>query len=156
MNVLVKAQIRPYSPNDREAVAAILRSNIPKYFVAEEEAMLREFLDGFAGAYFVCTIGGDVVGSGGVALNEGPETTVSLCWGMVRADHLGTGLGKDLTQFRIDRSRSLFGDLPIVISTSQHTQGFYEKLGFRLTRHEPDGFGPGIDNCKMRLETSHE
>jgi hypothetical protein len=25
--------------------------------------------------------------------------TVSLCWGMVREDHLGTGLGKALTEF---------------------------------------------------------
>ena len=29
--------IRPYTPEDLDAVVAIFRSNIPKYFTAEEE-----------------------------------------------------------------------------------------------------------------------
>jgi predicted GNAT family N-acyltransferase len=71
---------------------------------------------------------------------------------MVRNDHLGTGLGRELTQFRIDMARDRYGRLPMVISTSQHTRAFYEKFGFELTRHEVDGFSPGIDICEMRLE----
>jgi len=39
----------------------------------------------------------------------------------------------------------------VVIETSQHTRGFYEGLGFRLTALVPDGFGPGIDRCDMVL-----
>ena len=141
--------IREYRPSDLEGVVRVFRSNIPKYFGPEEESGLRSYLGEFPYDYFVVGIGDQIVGSGGFALNS-DEDTVSLCWGMIRSDHLGTGLGKKLTEYRIVRIRERFPDKPIVISTSQHTQGFYEKFGFVLTRHQPDGFGPGIDICEMR------
>ena len=141
-----------YTPEHLNHVVEIFRSNIPKYFGPGEEPGLRNFLvDSRGSNYFVGELNGEVVGCGGVALNE--NQTVSLCWGMVRADHLGTGLGRVLTEFRIAKAREIFGPLPLFISTSQHTQGFYEKFGFRLTRHEKDGFGPGIDICEMILES---
>jgi ribosomal protein S18 acetylase RimI-like enzyme len=145
-------EIRAYRNEDLEAVVAIFRSNIPKYFTPAEEAGLYEFLDGYSEDYYVVEVGGEVVGSGGIALNELESPTVSLCWGMVHRDHLGTGLGRNLTEFRIKYSREKYGDVPLTIGTSQHTQGFYEKFGFRLTEYEKDGYGPGIDTCKMRLE----
>jgi predicted GNAT family N-acyltransferase len=142
---------RPYQSGDLDAVIEIFRSNIPKYFGHGEEPGLRDFLaDNRTRNYYVGEIDGEVVAAGGIGLNE--NETVSLCWGMVRADHLGTGLGRELTEFRITRSLETFGPRPLFISTSQHTQGFYERFGFRLTRHEKDGFGPGIDICEMLLE----
>lgn len=146
-------KIRPYTADDLGAVVAVFRSNIPKYFTPEEEPGLHEFLSDLSSLdYYVIAINGEVIGAGGIALNEQESPTVSLCWGMVHRDHLGTGLGKQLTEFRIERAREKYGDLPLTIGTSQHTQGFYEKFGFRLTEYEKDGYGPGIDACKMRLE----
>lgn len=143
--------IRKYNGNDAENVVSIFRSNIPKYFSREEEPELRNFLADIRSVeYFVVENNSEIIGAGGIALNE--EETVSLCWGMVRNDFIGKGLGKRLTEFRINLSREKFGKLPIVISTSQHTQGFYEKFGFKLIECIPNGFAPGIDNCKMRLE----
>jgi predicted GNAT family N-acyltransferase len=143
--------LRPYEPADLDAVIEVFRSNIPKYFGPGEEPGLREFLsDPRSSDYFVCEVEGSVIGAGGIALND--DETVSLCWGMIRSDLLGRGLGKQLTEFRINAARNKHPALPLVISTSQHTQGFYERFGFRLTHHEPDGFGPGIDICKMRLD----
>ncbi len=142
---------RPYTADDLESVVAIFRSNIPKYFRPEEESGLREFLGGHGDGYYVLELDGKVIASGGIAPND--DNTVSLCWGMVRADHLGTGLGKLLTEFRIQRARERFGGAPLVVSTSQHTQGFYERFGFVLTEHTPDGFGPGLDICRMRLDS---
>ena len=141
---------RPYTPDDLESVVAIFRSNIPKYFGPVEEPGLRSFLAERTEDYFVGEVNGQTVAAGGIALNE--DQTVSLCWGMVREDHLGTGLGRDLTEFRIAKAREKHGSLPLVISTSQHTQVFYEKFGFHLVEHTPNGFGPGIDTCKMRLD----
>lgn len=142
---------RPYTDTDLDAVIGIFRSNIPKYFGPVEEPGLREFLvDPRREDYYVCELDGEIIGAGGIALNA--DATVSLCWGMIRSDHLGRGLGKELTEFRINAARDKHPNLPLVISTSQHTQGFYERFGFRLTHHEPDGFGPGIDICKMRLD----
>ena len=144
--------LRPYSSEDLDAVVAIFRSNIPKYFTPEEESGLFDFLEKYSEDYYVMESGGEVVAAGGVAWNDLERPTVSLCWGMVRADRLGTGLGKLLTEFRIEHARKKYGDVPLTIGTSQHTQGFYEKFGFRLIEHTPNGFGPGIDNCRMRLD----
>lgn len=136
---------------DLNAVVAIFRSNIPKYFGPGEEQGLHDFLrDTRAEDYYVVEVDGEIVGSGGIALND--DKTVSLCWGMIRRDHLGTGLGKELTRFRIDLSAEKYRGMAMVISTSQHTEGFYKKFGFRTVEHTPDGFGPGIDICRMRLD----
>lgn len=146
------SRIRPFSDGDLDAVIAVFRSNIPKYFGPDEEQGLRDFLrDTRADDYYVVEVNGEIVASGGIALNE--DNTVSLCWGMVRQDHLGTGLGKELTLFRLERSRETWPGVPIVLNTSQHTEGFYLRLGFRTVEHTPDGHGPGIDSCKMRSDT---
>ncbi len=70
----------------------------------------------------------------------------------MQGDHPGTGLGKALTDYRIARSREIFGKLPLVIMTSQPTEGFYQKYGFVIVKHIPDGFASGIDIHKMRLD----
>ena len=143
--------LRPYNPIDLESVVEVFRSNIPKYFGPGEEAGLRDFLLDTRGEdYFVAELNGEIIGAGGIAPNE--DGTVSLCWGMLRSDYIGKGHGRKMTEFRIRMAREKFGDVPLVTSTSQHTRGFYEKFGFRVTEHTPDGFGPGIDTCKMRLD----
>ena len=145
--------LRLYERRDLDAVVAIFRSNIPKYFDHKEEPGLHEFLQSdHVNNYYVIEIEGEVVGAGGIAFNDLESPTVSLCWGMVREDFLGKGVGKELTRFRIDLARGKYPGLPLTIGTSQHTRGFYEKFGFRLTEHTPDGLGPGIDNCRMRLD----
>lgn len=144
---------RPYEPTDIDAVIAIFRSNIPKYFTPDEETGLRNFLNDERGEdYYVFEIDGKIVGAGGIAYNDLANPTVSLCWGMVNNGHIGTGLGKQMTQFRVDLAAEKYPGLPLTISTSQHTEGFYNRFGFRTTEHIKDGFGLGIDNCKMRLE----
>lgn len=144
-------KIRPYEPTDIDAVIQIFRSNIPKYFRPNEESGLTEFLSELhADEYFVIELDGEIVASGGIGLND--DDTVSLCWGMVRGKNLGMGLGRLLTEFRFDVASERYPRLPLVISTSQHTTGFYEKFGFALLERIKDGFGPGLDNCKMRKE----
>jgi predicted GNAT family N-acyltransferase len=147
--------ITPYTSADLEAVVAIFRSNIPKYFTPEEEPGLHTFMNDRLEDYYVVEVRGEVVGCGGIALNADIDPqTVSLCWGMVREDHLGTGLGKALTEFRIGLAKKNYPGLALTIGTSQHTEGFYQKYGFVTVEHTPDGYGPGIDMCRMRLEPS--
>ena len=143
---------REYSCEDLQNVIRVFRSNIPKYFSPEEENDLRLYLEESPNDYFVFEIGGDVIASGGFALNNGEDPTVSLCWGMVHFDRLGTGLGRKMTEFRLGLVGERFPNTPVVISTSQLSQGFYGKFGFMLTRHVPDGFSPGLDICEMRLD----
>jgi hypothetical protein len=90
-----ETNIRRYEHSDLDAVVSIFRSNIPKYFGPGEETGLHEFLRDLSEDYYVLEGNGEVVGAGGIALNADLDPqTVSLCWGMVRKEHLGTGLGK--------------------------------------------------------------
>ncbi|MDI1241810.1 MAG: GNAT family N-acetyltransferase [bacterium] len=142
--------IRSYRPEDLDAVIAIFRSKLVKYFVEAEEKELRAFLGEFSEDYYVIEIIDEIVAAGGIGLN--PDQTISLCWAMVRNDLIGTGLGKHLTLFRMEKGQEKWGRLPFFTSTSHHTEGFYKKLGFRTIENIPNGFGPGIDTCKMRFE----
>ena len=145
--------IRLYQPADLDSVVAIFRSNIPKYFGPSEESGLHDFLRDYSDDYDVVEVGGEIVGAGGIALNGDLEPpTVSLCWGMVREDHLGTGFGKALTEFRMKLAQEKYPGIALTIGTSQHTEGFYKKFGFITVEHTPDGYGPGIDICKMRRD----
>lgn len=142
--------IRPITEEDRAACLAVFESNVPRYFQPSERSELEAFLDAPAGPYFVMQLeSGDVVGCGGYALaDEGRRA--DLCWGMIRREHHGRGLGRRLTQSRIGRAVSHPGVEEIVLRTSQLTTGFYRSLGFELVAVEPDGFGPGLDRCEMR------
>jgi len=147
--------IRKYASDHLDAVVAIFRSNIPKYFGPSEEAELHDFIRDYAEDYYVLEVEGEIAGAGGIALNgDLVPPTVSLCWGMVREDHLGTGLGKALTEFRIQLAHKKHPGMAMTIGTSQHTEGFYNKFGFVTVGHTPDGYGPRIDICKMRLDPS--
>ena len=109
------------TPSSRSSVPTF-----PKYFGPDEEPGLRDFLVGPARARIISSASSTATSSvpGGIALND--DDTVSLCWGMIRSDHLGRGLGKQITEFRINAAREKHPTLPLVISTSQHTRGFYE------------------------------
>ncbi len=147
--------IRKYVSNDLDAVVTIFHSNTPKYFGPAEEAGLHDFLRDYSDDYYVLEVDGEIVGAGGIALNGDLDPpTVSLCWGMVREDRIGTGLGKALTEFRIALSGEKYPGVLITIGTSQHSEGFYQKFGFVTVEHTPDGYGPGIDVCRMRLDPS--
>jgi predicted GNAT family N-acyltransferase len=68
---------------------------------------------------------------------------------MVRQDRHRNGLGRLLAHERlaaIDRSGVVER---VELQTSQHTVGFYERLGFAAVSVEPDGFAPGIDRIVM-------
>ena len=104
------------------------------------------------GPYFVLLdSSGCVVGCGGYALRE--ETGIAdLCWGMVVRELQGQGLGRELAGLRIEKIRKHHPVAVVALSTSQRTVSFYERLGFRTTSVEADGYGPGLDRCEMLMD----
>ena len=144
--------IRPYTPADLEACLAIFDTNVPRYFVTSERAEFRAFLDEMPGPYLVLTdASGEVVACGGHAAHDGEPGRVDLCWGMVRKEHHRRGYGRTLVHARIDAAKRDPAVRVIALDTSQLTTGFYERFGFREIGREPDGYGPGLDRCEMRL-----
>lgn len=141
---------RPYRAEDRTACLALFDSNTPTYFTPDERPDFDAWLGTMDPAtYRVIERDGRVAACGGVAM-EPDGATASLCWGMVDQGLHRQGLGQALTQARLNAARAL-GATAVRCDTSHKTRAFYERFGFVVERIEPDGYGPGLDRCEMRL-----
>lgn len=135
----------------------LFRGNLAPYFTPGEEADFLQFLreevvaDGLP--YFVAELPEwpGLAAAGGYALN--PEHAV-LTWGMVERRLHGRGVGRAFTGFRIRECRRAYPGRAIEINTSQHTEAFYAKLGFRTLAVEPDKWAPGLHEVHMLLTAS--
>ena len=146
---------RDFAAGDTEACLAVFDSNVPEYFHEGERAEFLAFLEALPGPYLVLVDDlGDVVGCGGYARAESPGRA-DLCWGMVRNDAHRKGMGRALTKARLNRILADPDVREVALNTSQHTTGFYERLGFRTVSVVRDGCGPGLDRCEMRM-TVHD
>ncbi|MFK7821345.1 MAG: N-acetyltransferase family protein [Planctomycetaceae bacterium] len=145
----IDLQIREYSPDDRETCLAIFDTNRPKYFAEHEREEFAGWLDKTdRPSYSVLELTNEVVACGGIYLDEVRNQT-GLAWGMVRSDLHSQGIGRVLTELRVQQMQTEFPTLKQCLETSQHTFQFYEKMGFQTVEITPDGFGPGIDRYDM-------
>lgn len=141
---------RGYEPSDFGACMEIFQSNVPAYFTEEERDEFGAFLNALPGPYLVVRDpAAGVVACGGYALAD-DGAVADFCWGMVRRELHGMGLGRALAEWRIEAITSEPGIREIALHTSQHTRGFYELLGFELRRVVTDGYAPGLHRCEMR------
>ena len=146
--------IRPYQHTDEPALLQLLRLNTPTYFDPSEEA---DFIDYFANEldlYFVYETKGQLLACGG--LNRFPEENLAhISWDMVHPDTQGKGVGKALTQYRIAAAKALPNMHSLVVRTSQHAFGFYEKCGFSTQYTKKDYWAPGFDLYYMTMSLLH-
>jgi N-acetylglutamate synthase-like GNAT family acetyltransferase len=118
--------------------------------MSHERAEFSQFLDKKIGEYFVVEDQGVILGCGGIALTA--ETgEANLTWGMINRQKHRQGIGRFLTEGRLERLRQLPGLKTVAIQTSQPTVAFYARYGFEVREIIKDGFGPGLDNYKMTL-----
>ena len=145
-------RIRPYQSEDKPACRRIAASNVPAYFLAKEVEDFLLWLDKpTRGPYFVLEENGVALACGGI-YHDTESGTTGLSWGMVHADHHRQGWGEKLTLFRLARLQETWPAHPVALHTSQKTQGFYEKLGFRPVSTQKDAYGPGLDRVDMRRD----
>ncbi|MBH1433265.1 GNAT family N-acetyltransferase [Stenotrophomonas maltophilia] len=141
--------LRVYQPADARACLSIFDSNVPTYFAPEERSDFERFLREQAAdcAFQVIERDGNVVACGG--LSRRGDGSAGFCWGMVQRALHRHGLGRELALARLHQAESDPSIDRITLSTSQHTQGFYAGLGFRVVRVVTDGHGAGIDAVDM-------
>ncbi|KPX49903.1 Acetyltransferase [Pseudomonas syringae pv. helianthi] len=144
------ATLMPYTLTDRNVCLDIFDSNVPHYFDPAEREQFASFLMAPLGHYFVVERDGAVVACGGYLVLSDPSVA-ELTWGMVHNELHGSGLGRFLTQARLDLMRVLPRVTRAFINTSQHVQDFYSNLGFVMGAVELNGHGPGIDSVRMEL-----
>ena len=150
---MTASEIRPYLAWDRSDCIEIFDSNQPIYFDADEQPKFAAFLDSLPATYFVLELNGQAAGCGGwLPAKEG--AAAELVWGMVRAELRGTGLGTRLLTWRLREIAKDPGIQTIILDTSQHSVGFFERFGFRVTRWRLDWYGPGLHRLDMRLDLS--
>lgn len=145
---------RLYNAADFTACLSIFDSNVPLYFAIEERAEFCDFLlniGDLEGFYLVLTLNDTIVACGGVSI-ETEKKRAALSWGMVHRKFHREGLGKHLMSARLEQLHTLRTVGKLIIATSQHTSGFYEKHGFTVINVTPDGFAPGLDRWEMKLQ----
>ncbi|WP_425612985.1 GNAT family N-acetyltransferase [Xanthomonas rydalmerensis] len=144
--------IRPYAAQDQAACMALFDSNVPQFFDRSERAAFEHFLQHDTGAwhYLVIVRAGTIVACGGHALSADGRVA-SFGWGMVERRLHRQGLGRALTEARLDACRRSTGVARIELDTSQHTQAFYARFGFSVDRVVANGYGPGLDRWDMAL-----
>ncbi|MEH3122505.1 MAG: GNAT family N-acetyltransferase [Sphingomonas phyllosphaerae] len=149
---MTDARVRAYGAADRAACLALFNGNTPAFFAAEERVDFAAFLDTHAAdwAFQVVERCGTIVACGGHRVAADGETA-GFCWGMVDHRQHRSGIGRILTQSRLDAARATPGVRQVRLDTSQHTQGFYARFGFEVERVVPDGYAPGLDRVDMLL-----
>lgn len=150
-------EFRKYSAEDRADCIDVFRSNIPKYFRDFEQPEFEGFLDAGQHPYFVATLSSArIIGCGGFGVTAG-ATTADLCWGMVASDFHGRHIGEFLLAGRLRAILGKRDDIDSVrLSTSQLTDGFYQKYGFAVVERQVDGIAEGLDTVQMRLSLTGE
>lgn len=144
---------RPYMPDDFCACLAIFDSNVPTFFAHEERTDFYQFLGSINAKdrpYLVLICKGSVIACGGLVA-ETEKRQAGLAWGMVDRAFHGRGLGTSLTKARLALARATPNIAEVMLETSQHTRGFYERFGFTASKVKPDGFAPGLDRVDMTL-----
>ncbi|CAL2087178.1 GNAT family N-acetyltransferase [Tenacibaculum sp. 190524A02b] len=145
--------IRAYSTTDKSQLIEILRKNIPDFFDYSEEKDFKNYLDNELEDYFVYEENGKIIGSGGINYYT-HEKTARISWDIIDPKTQGKGIGKKLTQFRINHINNNIEIDKIIVRTSQLAYKFYEKMGFQLVSIEKDFWAKDFDLYLMEMKNN--
>ncbi|WP_375580716.1 GNAT family N-acetyltransferase [Marivirga tractuosa] len=141
-------KIRPYISSDKAVILQLFDWNTPQYFDETERAGLVHYLENETEDYFVVEDKGQIVGAGGINYEPQAKTAV-FSWDIIKPTEHGKGIGRKLTQHRIQHINTKADIEKIIVRTSQYTDKFYEKMGFKLLKVEKDYWAKGFDLYQM-------
>lgn len=145
--------IREYCKDDLKGCMEAFVSNVPKFFTEQEIIDFENFLNRILQAkhtkYYVILDGDTVVGCGGFG-DKDAEGILTLAWGLLHQSYHKKGCGKKLLIYRLEQIKLLFPQLQLVVDTTQHSCGFFEKHGFVTTKITNDFYAQGMHRYDMR------
>lgn len=151
--------LRPYVPTDKEACLIAFKSNVPVFFTECEITDFSNFLDSLprrfaenSTHYYVIVVDDQVIGAGGFGDKDNTDV-LSLAWGLVHNDFHKKGYGEVLLKHRLAEFQRLYPSKSLVLDTTQHSYGFFEKYGFEVTKFTPDFYEEGMHRYDMVLTT---
>lgn len=149
-------KLRSYQALDDAGCLAVFDSNVPKFFAPHERAEFAEFLAHSTDPYFVVVDEqGQIIGSGGYYIIH-ERAAAGLTWGMVYNHRHRQGVGRFLLLARLQLICQEPHVTSVLINTSQHSYGFFEKVGFVVETIVENGFAEGLDEYKMMLRLTPE
>ncbi len=151
----MEGTIRTYTKADNKACVEAFKSNVPTFFTLQEILDFENFLihieKGDAKTHFyVVVVNNKVVGCGGFG-DKDNRAVLSLAWGLVHKDYHKKGLGKLLLVHRLEQIKQLTPQLLLVVDTTQHSYGFFEKYGFVTTKVTNDFYAIGLHRYDMEF-----
>ena len=154
--------LRPYSPTDKPACLEAFISNVPVFFTEGEITDFSNFLDSLprrfaenSTHYYVIVVDDRVIGAGGFGDKDNSDV-FSLAWGLVHNDFHKKGYGAMLLKHRLAEFQRLYPSRSLVLDTTQHSYGFFEKYGFEVTKFTADFYEEGMHRYDMVLTTNSE
>ena len=142
--------IREYKRSDKPEILGLLRKNTPEYFAPAEEKDFENYLDHEVEDYFVYEKNSKIKGAGGVNYFA-KEKLARISWDIIDPSSQGYGIGRELTQYRINHLKEKGNIELIVVRTTQLVYKFYEKMGFELENTEKDFWAKGFDLYQMKM-----
>ncbi len=128
---------------------SLFNTNVPSFFATSEEKLFKKYLASPNINYYILFDQYTrLVGCGGYEY-EIESKQMTLTWGMIDSRFHNNGYGRYLTDYRIEKIRTEYPELNIVLNTSQHTFKFYQKFGFRITKITKDYYWLGLDRYDM-------
>lgn len=144
-------ELRRYQATDIECCLAVFDSNVPKFFAPHERAEFAEFLVKSTDPYFVVVDEqAQVIGCGGYYVDR-ERAAAGLTWGMVHNTLHRQGVGRFLLFARLQRICGEPEVTKVLINTSQHSYGFFQKVGFVVEAIREHGFAVDLHEYKMVL-----
>jgi len=143
--------IRKYTKNDKSSLIELFRQNTPEYFDPSEECEFIKYLDHEVEDYFVYEVDANIIGAGGINYFL-EENSARISWDMVDSKSQGKGIGKKLTQHRINHLKRNTEVEIIRVRTSQHAYKFYGKMGFELEKIEKKYWAKNFDLYLMKMK----
>lgn len=158
-------EIRSYRPDDRQGCLEAFKSNVPLFFTTPEITDFGLFLDRIVQLnpqeteervfYYVVEEDEKIIGCGGFGFYT-LDGDISLTWGLIHNAYHKTGLGEKLLAHRLQQIATLYPGKKVIIDTTQHSFGFFEKYGFVTTQITPDFYTVGMHRYDMVLEPSNQ
>jgi N-acetylglutamate synthase-like GNAT family acetyltransferase len=144
--------LRPYAEEDRATCVDMFKGNTPRFFSMSELPEFEQLLTDLSHPFFSIENGdGEIIGCGGVTF-VADKSSAGLCWGMIRNDMHGRGLGRFLLLARLIYIYQQSPDCLVTNDTNQYTCGFFERMGFHVTQVTHDHYALDIHRYDMEFQ----
>ncbi|BDD03942.1 GNAT family N-acetyltransferase [Aureibacter tunicatorum] len=142
--------IRPYQPQDKEALLEVFKLNTPKYFDESEINDFENYLREKPDTYLSIEVDNNIVGGTGYYVNPNDKSG-RVTWIFFDPKYSKQGLGKQSVEYCLNVLSQDCRVEKFIVTTSQLASKFFEKFGYRTTRIEKNYWGEGLDLYEMEM-----